>query len=443
MNETIGVKDRNNDRRRRLKITKKQLKKLDVASKEQIKEEKLKENQIKSIVTVIPLITIGTVFKELTDTKLETKEKQESSSSKVVEIVEQNNISLPETNIDKKIDNLKNREIITRYETKLKEIRLELKNIIYEYNIIVSETEEIYELKIAEELLDKLNIIIKKIEELKNMINIPNMEDFDQNYIYNLITEYLSEFEKNNIVEEIKDSELYIYLSSKLQELEDKTSLISEKLEDKKEDISLYEEQMNVLKEKYNTFDNFNNMLIRFQAEQNSIAKDLEEKLKNAVSIEEKTEVKIRILTEQTHIVRDLIVPQLLIPGVKSSIRTAVAAASLTHIIRNYIRPRTEISHYKVVNVVNYEKDITNSIDDIKKGLRLLKNSKKQLMKLLVEFKEDFKEYFGKVKECDKLLNNLEEILDALREKEDELNIMKENQENMLENNNNKVQVLK
>lgn len=315
--------------------------------------------------------------------------------------------------------------------------------MIYEYNIIVSETEEIYESKIAEDLLDKLNIIIKKIEELKNMLDIPNMEDFDQNYIYNLITEYLSEFERNNTIEEIKDSELYIYLSSKLKELEDKAELLSERLDDKKEDIALDEEQMDILKEKYNTFDNFNNVLIKFQAEQDIITRDLEEKIKNATSIQERVEVRMRILTNQTHIIRDLIAPQLLIPGVRSGVRTAVAAASLVHIMRNYIRPRTETNRYRVVNVVDYAKDITNSLEDINKGLRLLKNSRKQLEKLLDEFKEDFKQYFGKVKECDKLLNDLEIVLESLNEKEDELNILKEQQEKNLENNNNKVNVLR
>lgn len=424
MNETIGTKGGKNDNRRRLRIQKSKLEKIKRAEE---KQEKKQTNPNLNIVQ------IPTVVKEI----------EREISEQTVAVIEQNSISIKETEIDEKLDNLKNNQIINYYENKLKEIKLDLKNTIYEYTIIVSETDKIYDAKIAQNLLNKISLIIKKLEELKNMIDIPNMYDFDQNYIYNLITKYINEFENNCLVDDIKDSELYILISSKIKELEEKTDKLSQKLDNKKDELLLDEKKLDKLKEKYNTFDNFNNMLIRFQAEQNSIAKDLEEKLKNATSIEEKTKIKIRILTEQTHIVRDLIVPQLLIPGVKSSIRTAVAAASLTHIMRNYIRPRTEISHYKVVNVVNYEKDITNSIDDIKKGLRLLKNSKNQLRKLLVEFKEDFKEYFGKVKECDKLLNNLEEILDALREKEDELNIMKENQENMLENNNNKVQVLK
>lgn len=424
MNETIGTKGGKNDNRRRLRIQKSKLEKIKRAEE---KQEKKQTNPNLNIVQ------IPTVVKEI----------EREISEQTVAVIEQNSISIKETEIDEKLDNLKNNQIINYYENKLKEIKLDLKNTIYEYTIIVSETDKIYDAKIAQNLLNKISLIIKKLEELKNMIDIPNMYDFDQNYIYNLITKYINEFENNYLVDDIKDSELYILISSKIKELEEKTDKLSQKLDNKKDELLLDEKKLDKLKEKYNTFDNFNNMLIRFQAEQNSIAKDLEEKLKNAISIEEKTEVKIRILKEQTHIIRDLIAPQLLIPGVKSGIRTAIAAASLTHIMRKYIKPRTEVNHYRVVNITNYEKDITNSIDDINNGLRLLKNSKSQLEKLLEEFREEFKKYFGKVKECDKLLNNLEEILDVLKDKEDELNILKENQENMLENNNNKVYILK
>ena len=424
MNETIGVKGGKNDNRRRLKIQKKKLEKIKNAEEQQEK---------KHIKMVINIASPPTIIKEI----------EREISEQPVEIIEQNSISIKKTEIDKKLDNLKNNKIISYYENKLKEIKFTLKNTIYEYNIITSETEEIYESKKAQQMLDKLNLVIRKLEELKKMIDIPNVYDFDQNYIYNLITKYINEFENNCLVDEIKNSELYISISSKIKELEEKTEKLSLKLDNKKDEMLLDEDKLDDLKEKYNTFDNFNNMVIRFQAEQDAIAKDLEEKLKNAISIEEKTEVKIRILKEQTHIIRDLIAPQLLIPGVKSGIRTAIAAASLTHIMRKYIKPRTEVNHYRVVNITNYEKDITNSIDDINNGLRLLKNSKSQLEKLLEEFREEFKKYFGKVKECDKLLNNLEEILDVLKDKEDELNILKENQENMLENNNNKVYILK
>lgn len=467
MNETIGVKGGRNDRRRTLTITKKQYQKLKEYKKEQEKqalkqeEKRLKINQVKSLATAVPLVVSAAVFKELIspkehkektsvtvttnkyDQKKEILAEEKQKDNGIVEKVEQNNIPLPESDIEIKFDNIKNREIISRYENKLKEIKFDLKNLIYEYNIIVRESEEVYESKAFQELLDKLNIIIKKLEELKRMIDIPNMEDFDQNYIYNLISEYLSEFEKNNIVKDIKDSELYILISSKLAELDEKKENLSSALNDKKEEISLDEEKMEELKDKYNTFDNFNNFLIRFQADQDSLTRELEEKINNATSVQEKVEVKLRFLQNQSHVIRDLIAPQMLIPGVKSGVRLAVASASLVHIMRNHIRPRTETNRYRVVNITDYTKDITNSIADIDKGLALLKNSKKQLEKLLEEFKENYKQYFGKVKDCDKLLVDLEDVLEALKEKEEELKIIKESQEKNLENNNSKINVLK
>lgn len=428
MNETIGVKGGKNDRRRVFKITRKQLQKI----KEQ--EELTKKN----ITTKFTIISPQQKEKE----KIVNKRVIENTSLQAAIIVEQNNIPIKEANISKKLDNIKNKEIISYYENKLKEIKIDLKEIIYEYNVIVSETEELYESKQAQYLLDKLNIVISKLEKLKKMIDVPNTEDYDQNYIYNLISEYLDEFEKNNLLAAVKDSELYILISSKLTEISSKKDLLLNTLEDKKNKISLDEEQLEEMKSKYDTFDNFNNTLLRFQADQEYIIKDLEDKIKNSTSIEEKVEIKFKILDSQLKTISTLIAPQLLIPGAKSGVRMAVATASLVFVLRRHIRPKMETTRYRVVNVTDYSKDISNSIIDIEKSLNLLKNSKKQLEKFLIEFKDKYKDYLGKIKACDNLVNNLDNLLISLKEKEEELEIMKKRQEKNLENNNIKVNVL-
>ena len=428
MNETIGVKGGKNDRRRVFKITRKQLQKI----KEQ--EELTKKN----ITTKFTIISPQQKEKE----KIVNKRVIENTSLQAAIIVEQNNIPIKEANISKKLDNIKNKEIISYYENKLKEIKIDLKEIIYEYNIIVSETEELYESKQAKYLLDKLNIVISNIEKLKKMIDVPNTEDYDQNYIYTLISEYLDEFEKNNLLASVKDSDLYILISSKLTEISSKKDLLLNTLEDKKNKISLDEEQLEEMKSKYDTFDNFNNTLLRFQADQEYIIKDLEDKIKNSTSIEEKVEIKFKILDSQLKTISTLIAPQLLIPGAKSGVRMAVATASLVFVLRRHIRPKMETTRYRVVNVTDYSKDISNSIIDIEKSLNLLKNSKKQLEKFLIEFKDKYKDYLGKIKACDNLVNNLDNLLISLKEKEEELEIMKKRQEKNLENNNIKVNVL-
>lgn len=486
MDETIGAKGGKNDHRRTLLITKEQYEKLLKYKEEQkFKEEKakLKKNQIKSLITIIPIVLTGTICKELISppkkeqlsedsvqnlkrknpinrsqnisslgktaqstentNSNQIKQSPEEKKSKVVEIVEQNHIPQPKSKINSNLENIKNHEIIARYEAKLKEVKRELKKLIYEYNIIVEESENIYESTFAQELLDKLTMIIKKIEYLKKMIDIPNMEDYDQNYIYNLISEYLSDFEKSQIVADIKDSDLYILISSKIQELEEKKEKLTQELMTKKESINIDEEKLEQLKKHRDSFDNFNNLLLRFQSDQDYLIKDLEIKIANATSEQEKVTIKLRFLENRAHAMLDLLKPQLLIPGAKSGFRLAVATASLIHIMHNHLRPKTEIRRYRILNITDYSKDITNSIDSIDKTLKLLSKSKKELQQVLKEFQENYQSYFGKVKECDKLLDDLETILSSLIEKEEELENLRLEQERNLDKNNEKVKQIR
>lgn len=481
MNETIKTRDNKDESSRSLIIKNEQYQKiLDSKSKQEEKElqeleKKLLVSQAKTIVTAVPLVIAGTILKELTSSKkeeitIETENKKEpikvsittkkygktqekpsqqeielleESDKKdyIVEKVEQNYIPLPSTEFTsvKNLEILKEYEIINRYESKLKELKIDLKKIIFEYNIIVEEYDNVYESKRLEELLDKLNIIIKKIDKLKKALEIPNRKDYDQNYIYNLINDYLTEFAQNKIVEDIKDSELYILISNKLEELDRRKEELKQDLTAKIESVSLDEEGLDKLKERYDVFDNFNNSLLHFQKDQDALTKDLEQKIKNAVTEQEKVETKIRFLQNQSSLLLSLMLPQLLIPGTKSAGRLAIAAACLVRLMKNNFRTNVTTKRYKVISVTDYTQDITNSIKDIDKSILLLKRSKKELLLLIEKFKKDYQIYFGKSKECDKLLENLQECIFSLEEKEEEMQQLRLEQEKNLEHNNEKI----
>lgn len=478
MDEAIGTKNGQSDRKRSLIVKKEQYQKLLKYKHEQEKKEeqeiekKLKINQVKTAAVAFPLVLTGIALKELASPKngqeisikrkednkepltiaittkkydsFKEKDKSNEEATKtpqIVQKIEQNTIPLPGTLISssKNLENLKEREIINRYEEKLKEIKIELKELIFEYNIIVKEYDNILESKEVEKLLEKLNLIIKKLDELKDLIEIPNTKDYDQNYIDNLISEYLTDFKKNKVVEEIKDSQLYILLSSKIEELDQKKDLLEESLIAKKEEINLDEEKLVELKECYKDFDNFNNNLLRFQADQDALTRNLEQKIANAKTEQEKVETRLHFLKNQTSLILDLIRPQLLIPGARSTIRLALAASCLVHFMKNNIRPTVETKRYKVINVADYTKDITNSLKDLDNALSLLKRSKKELQLFLEEFKNNYKKYFKEVKECDQLLENLQNCLFSLEEKEEEIERLKMDQEKNLMDNHEKV----
>ena len=274
MNETIGVKGGHNDYRRTLTITKKQKDKLKKYQEEkELKEleKEVKKKQVYTVIKTLPLIITGATLNELTKRKdkqkedleeekdivfednkptkkivivlkdgtkqvievpiktelnqeikkeekttLVQKEEKKEEKKEEIEVLEEkkktSSINFEElTDKQKdKLQKLQARKIIDVYEKELKDIRYELRNLIIDYNTLVDEEDKIIKSEEEEKLLDRLNYIIKKIEELKEKIKIEDLDKYDDNYIYTLIEEYLSDFKDKKVIKEIKDSPLYI-----------------------------------------------------------------------------------------------------------------------------------------------------------------------------------------------------------------------------------------
>lgn len=501
MNEARGQKGDHNDYRRTLIISKKHQKKLEEHQQEQdLKdlENKVKKQQIKTFVKIAPIIVTGTILKTLsgssqtkttsslllpktstenhkkqvfltTDnhnniieveiktneytkervnvntTNLEkliknNKPKRKTSPTPVEVIeIEQTKIPIKETTIEDvmHLNKLKNKEIVSQYEEKLKRTRYDLKDLIYEYEVLENTYQNTTNIKELEELLERLNIIIRKITTLKERISLDPNDNYDTTYIKELASIYIESFENKELINEIKDSSLYVLISTKITELEIQKELLNLKLEEKKQKLELDETTLNNLKSKYDDYQNFNLELIKFQAEQDVIVKKLKEKVANSVTLVERKVVTTRYLNQQARSLRRLLLPQTLIPGPKSARRMSVATASYLRFMRNVLRTRKETHHYRVFEVTDYSKEIEYSISELDKGLNLLKKSSQELKRMLESFEKDYKEYLDN-KEVKELLSNLESIYSSLKEKEDDLLRIKKEQEKNLEESNKK-----
>lgn len=374
------------------------------------------------------------------DTLLKDSEKENHQSlSKEEQTITYDRNGLPNTIT---LEQLKSKKIITEYEKKLKDVRSDLRKLIFEYNVLVEDSHELYESKEAEELLIKLNLIIKKIEELQNRINIEDIDKYDDNYIYTLIEDYIEEFKNKKFVDEIKDSELYILISEKLEELDDKKDNLNQKVEVRKDKLAIDERNFEDLKEKFYNYDNFNKMLNDFQKEQDYLLDSIKEKMKTATSIEEKVETQVKVLNAQSRRLMNLLALQMLLPGVRGAKRFATTTALYMNFMRNILNPKVEVRRYKVIHVKDYSKEIESSISAIDDISTLLNKTSNQLTKMIKNFKKEYEEYFGVIKECDELLKNLEKVHDDLEEKEYEIAQMKKEQEKNLEKNNAKVKKL-
>ena len=344
--------------------------------------------------------------------------------------------------IEERINKLKNHKIVDEYESKLKDIRKDLRGLVYEYNVLVDESEKLTSSKQAEELLDKLTVIINKMEDLKRALDIPNVDQYDDNYLYTLIEEYLEQFSNNQFVDEIKDSDLYIMISGKLKELDKEKDKLQTKVETKKEELLINEENIDEIKERYHNFDKINNNIMQFQLEQDKLLDEIRIKMSRATTESERAEIRIAGMTRQTRRLMNALTASLFIPGARTARTMAIMTASSMYFMRNLVHPQTVTRRYRTVRTEDYAKEIESSIADIEDITTLIKRTSRQVDITINEVEKEFAEYMNIYPECRELLNNLIKIKEEIKEKEYELKKIKEEQEKNLELNNQKVLTL-
>ena len=369
------------------------------------------------------------------------KQESEEKSSDVIEVKEekQEDIPLKETAIDEEdFIRAKNKKIVEVYEEKLKEARKEMREVYFEYEAVTSEPDEKIETKVTN-VLDGLTLVISKIEKLKDNIKVKNQDLYDDNYITDIIEQYLEEFKNDKEVLEIKDSEIYTIISRKIEEIRQEKEKINEKANTQKEMLSLEDIDLDSLKEKYYDYEKFNKMLIDFQKEQDYLLQEVKEKVKNAVSIEEKVKVEVEAMNNQSKRLFKLLALQMFLPGPRSAKGLATATATYLYFLNNIIKPKTITKRYKVINVKDYSKDIENSLSAIDDISNSLGKTKTQLKRSINEIKKEYADYLDEFPECRTLLNNLEKVKQDLEEKEFEIATIKKEQKRILEKNNAKV----
>lgn len=344
--------------------------------------------------------------------------------------------------IDQKLDKLKNHKIVDEYEKKLKDVRVDLRQLIFEYNLVSEASNHLYDSKEAEELLERLNEIIKKIEQLKRRIDIPDIDKYDDNYLYTLIENYIEEFKNKKFVDEIKDSALYIMISDKLNELDSKKDILQDKIETKKTKLELDEMRIEQVRETYYDYEKINSDLVKFQQEQDYILNEIKEKMANATTVQERVEVQVVGMQRQSRRLLTLLAASMMLPGARSAKGLATLTATYLYFMRNIMRPRTETRRYKTIKVEDFSKEIESSITELENISSLLTKTSRQIDRTINNFEKEFKEYLDVIPECRHLLADLEKIKDEIAEKEFEIIRIKEEQKRNLEKNDAKVKMI-
>ena len=397
-----------------------------------------KEKEEASLETKEAVLSVVEITLEEKEHKLFPEEKQSQVENLTPETEIKAGIK-PNDTFDEKLDKLKNHKIIEEYEHELKDVRKDLRELMFEYNVISEEADNVYDSKEAEVLLDRLNAIIKKIEELKSRLNIEDIDKYDDNYLYVLVSDYIEEFKNKKFVSDIKDSALYVMISEKLNELDHKKDTLQTKIDNKKTSLELDENRLEEIKDKYYNFEKFNKDIQKFQENQDKLLEEIKDKMSKAVTVQERVEAQVAGMHRQSRNLLALMGASLMLPGARTARGLATMAASYLYFMRNMMQPNVRTRTLRTIKVEDYHKEIESSINEQDNVENLLKKTSKQIDLTIKEVEKEFKEYLDHIPECRELLANLEKIKQEIEEKEYELKKIKEQQEKNLEKNDAKV----
>lgn len=334
---------------------------------------------------------------------------------------------------------LKARKIIESYEEELKEIRYELRSLVSDYQVLAEEKEEIIFSEEAMVLLDKLSFVISRIEVLKNKIQIHNLNQYDDNYIYTLIEDYLSEYDQGNLISEMKDSPLYIMIAEKISQLDVEKDCFSNDLSRKKKELEDREVRFQELWDHYYSIEKVNQQLLSFQNEQDALLRDVQDKIQRSETISERVKIQVDAMNSHSRRFMQLMAFQMFFPGPKGAKRLATVAATYLYFANQIMKPKKTTKKYRIIQVKDYSGEIKNSMSALDDAESLLEKTDMQIDQLMAEIMTTYHDYLDVLPECGQLLSRLDQVKDEIGEKKYEMQRIREEQIYLLDQNHEKV----
>ena len=149
------------------------------------------------------------------------------------------------------------------------------------------------------------------------------------------------------------------------------------------------------MKEAYYDYDNFNNQLIALQYEQDTILKELEQKVKGSTSITEQVEYRMQLMTRQSKRLLQMLAIPMMIPGGRSAKAMATATAAYLYFMRNLMNPRLRERKYRIISVTDYGREIETNIFKIEDAISMIGKTSNKLESMIGKIESDFKDSSG------------------------------------------------
>lgn len=477
MNENIGAKGGNNDRKRQFKILKRNKEKMTQEELELL-EKKVKKRQLINILTLIPIAILGAITSTIASPSITNTRKRHQKNNKLenqidtereeqveneIDSHQENKINiqigknnvLPQENIkieneeikidynhslkeeivekdkdverlDNEIAKIKTKKILEEYEEKLKELRYKLRNNYYEQSIL--DEAKYLEENPSDENLEKLNQLIDKLEKYKEIIKINTAFLEENNYIEELVEEDIEKIKEQTTLTEDSISDIFKSIDNKVEEIKKIETIVKETLEETKINKNVNEEQLDELKEKKQDIEIHATELEKFQEEEAKINAVIQEKIKKDVNIFERERIELSGMALGSNLAVRNIRNNMRSTGVRSGrkIFNFITTYLYYFSMINAIKPIKK--RYKRIDIEKYRKTVETSIEEIDKVLDDIGKTSKKLDKTIKEFMIKYAKY-SDTKEYKRILDNLIQMNKSLQEKEYEIEQIRKEEE--------------
>ena len=203
------------------------------------------------------------------------------------------------------------KEIIETVEQIVREDLEELEEIAYEIEVLNNKQEEEVLTDETEKLKEELQDLLKKFEKIKNKYypdKINNeIVNIDDKLLYDLIQQYKDEIKISNIKDEVSKDinkiETYITVMQRINNVENKGDEIEDNIDEKLDEYKIRDEDFEIMKDEYSNTEDIKNEIKKIVDKQNSIIKDLNEKIAKTGDIRKRTETNYHLVTHLNRLV--------------------------------------------------------------------------------------------------------------------------------------------
>ena len=331
----------------------------------------------------------------------------------------------------------------------------EIQNIKREIEIIENEEKDKSLKEDVEKLIDRLNKLIKQLEEIKKDFYKKNLEKIYQNstedtYISHLIEEYKASFIDNNINDnallQIKQIEEYIYLINDIIDIEKNKDTLNKTLEDKKENFEIRDKDFEELQTKYDDVEKMNLHIESFSKEQSLLINEITAKVESSVNVTKEVEYKTQLYINYSKLLTST-----LLMGMSSAIpfnrggnllKAGLMMAAVAGMASS-IKTRTyESKTTTKINYTDYEKEILSGINNIDDMDLMIDKTILDIKFIKENFEKEFSQYKNEIPMYYELITKLDSIEKDLLVKQQIAKDYNKKLQDTLDKNNVKVKRL-